>query len=44
MMKKMALDSDYLLSSFDHVTATGLSHLPDVAISQDKITCLMSGN
>jgi hypothetical protein len=33
-----------LLCSFYHVTATGLSHLLDGAISHDKITRLLSGN
>jgi hypothetical protein len=44
MKKEMDLYSDYLLSSFGQVTATGLSHLLGGALSHDKITRLLSGN
>jgi hypothetical protein len=44
MKKKMDLYTDYLLSSFGRVTATGLSSLLDGDISHDKITRLLSGN
>ena len=40
----MDLYSDYLLSSFGQVTATGLSSLLDGALSHDKITRTLSGN
>ena len=39
----MDLYTDYLLSSFEQVTATGLSGLLDGSISHDKITRLLSG-
>jgi len=38
----MDLYTDYLLSSFGQVTATGLSNLLDGSISHDKITRLLS--
>ena len=38
----MDLQTDYLLSSFEQVTATGLSSLLDGSISHDKITRLSS--
>jgi IS4 transposase len=44
MKKEMDLYSDYLLSSFGQVTATGLSNLLDGAVSHDKITRMLSGN
>jgi len=37
MNKEMDLYTDYLLSSFVQVTATGLSNLLDGGISHDKI-------
>ena len=40
----MDLYSDYLLSSFGQVTATGLSNLLDGALSHDKITRMLSRN
>jgi hypothetical protein len=43
MKKEMDLYSDYLLSSFGRVTATGLSGLLDGAVSHDKITRTLSG-
>ena len=39
----MDLYTDYLLSSFDQVTATGLSNLLDGSISHDRVTRLLSG-
>ena len=44
-MKKEILDiySDYLICSFSHVTATGLSKALDGQISHDKITRLLAG-
>ena len=39
----MDLYTDYLLSSFEQVTATGLSNLLDGSISHDKVTRLLSG-
>ena len=36
------LYSDYLISSFGAVTATGLSEILDGAISHDKITRMLS--
>ncbi|MDR2118880.1 MAG: IS701 family transposase, partial [Tannerellaceae bacterium] len=39
----MDLYSDYLLSSFGQVTATGLSGLLDGGVSHDKITRTLSG-
>ncbi|MDR2763783.1 MAG: transposase, partial [Tannerella sp.] len=44
MKKEMDLYSDYLLSSFGQVTATGLSSLLDGEVSHDKITRMLSGN
>ena len=44
MKKEMDLYSDYLLSSFGQVTATGLSNLLDGALSHDKITRMLSRN
>jgi hypothetical protein len=44
MKKEMDLYTDYLLSSFGRVTATGLSSLLDGSISHDKITRLLSGH
>ncbi|MDR2058139.1 MAG: transposase [Dysgonamonadaceae bacterium] len=44
MNKEMDLYSDYLLSSFAQVTATGLSKLLDGAVSHDKITRMLSGH
>ena len=43
MNKEMDLYSDYLLSSFGQVTATGLSNLLDNSVSHDKITRMLSG-
>jgi hypothetical protein len=43
MKKEMDLYTDYLLSSFCQVTATGLSSLIDGSISHDKITRMLSG-
>jgi|GEM_PF-3283633 len=44
-MDKDLLDlyTDYLISSFGQITATGLSALLDNAISHDRITRLLSG-
>ncbi|MDR1115315.1 MAG: hypothetical protein LBL33_04065 [Tannerella sp.] len=39
----MDLYTDYSLSSFSQVTATGLSNLLDGSISHDKITRMLSG-
>ena len=36
--------TDYLLSSFGHTTATGLSALLDNSISHDRITRFLSGS
>jgi hypothetical protein len=44
MKKEMDLYSDYLLSSFGQVTATGLSSLLEGAVSHDKISRILSGN
>jgi hypothetical protein len=44
MEKIMDLYTDYLLSSFSQVTATGLSNLLDGSIFHDKITRLLSGH
>jgi hypothetical protein len=44
MKREMDLYSDYLLSSFGQVTATGLSRLLDGLISHDKITRTLSGH
>jgi hypothetical protein len=44
MKEEMDLYTDYLLSSFGQVTATGLSNLLDNSVSHDKITRLLSGN
>src|SRR5215469_1189149 len=44
MEKLMDLYTDYLLSSFGSVTATGLSNLLDAGISHDHITRMLSGN
>jgi hypothetical protein len=44
MKKEMDLYSDYFLSSFGQVTATGLSNLLDGALSHDRITRFLSGN
>ncbi len=41
---KLDLYTDYLLSSFDQTSATGLSRLVDGAISHDSITRFLSGN
>ena len=43
MSEEMDLYTDYLLSSFGQVTATGLSNLLDGAVSYDKITRMLSG-
>jgi hypothetical protein len=43
MEKVMDLYTDYLLSSFGQVPATGLSHLLEGTVSHDKITRLLSG-
>jgi hypothetical protein len=43
MQKEMDLYTDYLLSSFGQVTATGLSNLLGGSISHDKITRMLSG-
>lgn len=44
-MKKEILDlySDYLICSFSHVTATGLSKALDRQVSHNKITRLLAG-
>ena len=39
----MDLYTDYLLSSFGQVTATGLSSILEGSISYDKITRMLSG-
>ncbi|MDR2057747.1 MAG: transposase [Dysgonamonadaceae bacterium] len=44
MKKEMDLYSDYLLSSFSRVTATGLSSLLEGTVSHDKITRMLSVN
>jgi len=43
MNNTMDLYTDYLLSSFGQVTATGLSNLLDGSVSHDKITRTLSG-
>jgi len=43
MKREMDLYTDYLLSSFGPVTATGLSSLLDGSLSHDRITRLLSG-
>lgn len=43
MEKMLDLYSDYLLSSFQQTTATGLSRLTDGQISHDKISRYLSG-
>ena len=43
MKREMDLYTDYLLSSFGQVTATGLSNLLDGSLSHDKITRTLSG-
>ena len=43
MKNVMDLYTDYLLSSFGQVTATGLSNLLDGSVSHDKITRMLSG-
>jgi hypothetical protein len=43
MKKEMDLYTDYLLSSFGQVTATGLSGLLEGVVSHDKITRMLSG-
>jgi len=43
MKIEMDLYTDYLLSSFGQVTATGLSNLLDGSLSHDKITRTLSG-
>jgi len=43
MGKAMDLYTDYLLSSFGQVTATGLSSILDGSISHNKITRMLSG-
>jgi hypothetical protein len=37
------LYTDYLITSFSHTTATGLSQLVDGALSHDQITRFLSG-
>ena len=44
MNKEMELYTDYLLSSFGPVTATGLSGLLDGALSHDAVTRMLSGH
>jgi len=44
MQKEMDLYTDYLLSSFGQVTATGLSSLLGGIVSHDKITRMLSGS
>ena len=44
MQRLLDLYTDYLLSSFGQVTATGLSKAVDGSISHDKITRLLSEN
>jgi len=43
MEKEMYLYTDYLLSSFEQVTATGLSSLLEGNVSHDRFTRLLSG-
>jgi hypothetical protein len=43
MKNLMDLYTDYLLSSFGQVTATGLSNLLNGSVSHDKITRMLSG-
>ncbi|MCB0664956.1 MAG: transposase [Saprospiraceae bacterium] len=43
MQKLLDLYSDYLLSTFDQATATGLSKLMDGAVSHDQVSRLLSG-
>ncbi len=38
----LELYSDYLISSFNHITATGLSRALEGSISHDKITRFLS--
>jgi len=40
MEKEMDFYTDYLLSSFEQITATGLSNLLDGSISHDRIARL----
>lgn len=40
--KLLDLDTDYLISSFGQVSATGLSRLLDGAVSHDQITRFLS--
>ena len=44
MQRLLDLYTDYLLSSFGQVTATGLSKAVDGSISHDKITRMLSEN
>jgi hypothetical protein len=44
MQRLLDLYTDYLLSSFGQVTATGLTRLVDGDISHDKITRMLSKN
>jgi hypothetical protein len=44
MQRLLDLYTDFLLSSFDQVTATGLSRSLDGAVSHDKITRFLSEN
>jgi hypothetical protein len=44
MKRELDLYTDYLLSGFGSVTATGLSNLLDGSISHDKITRTLSGH
>jgi hypothetical protein len=39
----MGLYTDYLLSGFGQITATGLSNLLDGSLSHDKITRTLAG-
>jgi hypothetical protein len=43
MKKEMDLYTNYLLSSLCRTVATGLSNLPEWVLSNDKITCILSG-
>ena len=38
----LELYSDYLLSSFTHTTATGLSRMSAGEVSHDRITCFLA--
>ena len=44
MKDKLDLYTDYLLTTVEQATATGLSRLVDAAISHDEITRLLTEN